>query len=1421
MKKALVTFSIILSFFSANSQNWIQVGNGLNNDDHCLATWNNQLVVGGSFNSGGNGPCEFVAKWDGANFSCFNNAIGKVVRAAVVYNGDLVVCGDFWNISQPCVGCNGIARWDGSSWQPLGTGFDNDVLALTVWNGNLIAGGDFLTADGNTCYRVAMWNGTTWVALGGLTTAFDNDVRALAVYNGQLWAGGDFANVNGCTACDRIVKWNGTTWVGGNSGVDIPGGLDSTVRVMHVYNNQLYIGGHFIEVGGNFNCSGVARYNGSNWFAFGTGVNGYVRGITDYNGDIVVGGAFTTAGGNPANNVARWNGSNWLNMTSGMNGYLRALHVYNNELYAGGEFTEAGGSPANYLAKWQEPPQAAFTMSNNTICAGQCISFTDNTTNSPTSWNWTFNGGTPATSTQQNPSNVCWNTPGTYTVTLQACNIFGCSSTSQTLTVLNGSIPNITVTASPSSTICLGGSTNLTASGASSYTWTPATGLSCTNCPNPVANPTSTTTYTVTGSNGTCTNTATITITVDNANITVTPSSPSICPGGNVTLTASGGVSYSWSPSLGLSCTNCPNPVANPAVTTIYTVTGTTLNGCVGTANVTVTVGGSAPPLVEGFQNLPFLPVNWNMVDGGLDGFVWQRNTIVGGYSNSGSCAWFPNNSVNKVGTKDQMIAYPLNFSGLNSAKMYFDVAYCRKPNSTYSDTLSVLISTNCGATWTQVYYKGGTTLATAPNSNSSFVPNISQWRTDTINLNAYIGQPSVTVSFRNHNRYGNNLYIDNINIEGVGTNPPEANFAASPTNVCAGGQVQFTDLSTNNPTSWSWTFPGGTPGTSTQQNPIITYNTPGTYSVTLEATNIYGNDTEIKNAYITVNPIPVATATPNSQTICSGQTTSIALTSNVGGTTYNWTVVQSGVSGASNGSGSNISQALTGNGTATYTITPTANGCVGAPITVVVTVNPIPVATATPNSQTICSGQTTGIALTSNVGGTTYNWTVVQSGVSGASNGSGSNISQTLTGNGTATYTITPTANSCVGTPIIVVVTVNPLPVITVSSNSPVCIGDTIKLTSGGGTSYSWIGPNGYSSNTQNPEILNAQINMNGYYIVNVTDGNSCTNSDSTLVTVNPLPTVIVGSNSPVCIGDTIKLNSSGGITYTWTGPNSYSSGTQNPEILNAQLNMSGYYVVTVIDVNACVNSDSTQITVNALPTVTASVTPNDTICEADTITLTGSGAQSYIWNNGVVDGVPFAISNTTTYTVIGTDGNGCENSNQITITVNPLPSVSFTMQDTVCVNNGNINLTTGLPNGGNYSGPGVSGNIFDPQLAGLGVHTITYTYTDGNGCSNHADFIVVVDECLGVSEYNPLKNISIFPNPTKGNITLNLSAEILNLKLEIIDMQGKMVYYENNIKANNSRVNINLQHLSDGFYQINLSSEEYKHSIKIVINK
>lgn len=920
MKKAIL-LPLLLIYFSFSAQTWQDVGGGLNSSSHGMCLWNGMLIDGGSFGS----PCGRVAGWNGSNWICFGNGVGIVARACVEYQGNLIVCGDFWNVNQPCTGCNGIAKWDGVSWTALGTGFNNDVLCLTVWNGYLVAGGDFTTCDGNPCSRIAKWDGSNWTPIGGLTD-FDNDIRALAVYNGELWAGGDFANVGGCTACDRIVKWNGTTWVGGNSGVDIPGGLDSTVRVLYVNpsENRLYLGGHFLEVGGNFNCSRVAVYDGSVWYPLGTGVDGYVRAIHAYNGNIIVGGDFVNAGTTPANKIAKWNlsSSTWSAMGSGMNDYVKAMEVYNGEFFAGGPFTTADGQPRSCIAKWYEtpalPPVASFTASSYSLCLGLCNSYTDNSTNSPTSWTWTFAGGTPGTSNVQNPTNICYNTPGVYTVTLTACNTNGCNTSTSTITVGPNPPPSVSVNASPAA-VCIGNSTSVTASGATTYSWAPSTGLSATTGAIVIATPTVTTTYTVTGITSGCSGTNTVTITVNTGpSVLVTPSSSSICTGGSVSLLASGAVSYSWSPSVGLSATTGANVNASPSVSTTYTVTGTGSNGCTSSGTVVVTViPAFALPIVEGFQSLPFLPVNWTMLDGGNDTYVWQHNTVVGGFSSTGSCSWFPNNSVNAPGTRDEMRTMQLNFASLNTAQMTFDVAYCRRTNTSLSDTLVVYVSTDCGQTWTQVYSKGGTTLATAANQNSSFTPATTEWRTETVNLNAYVGQPNVIFAFQNRNWNGNNLYLDNINITGVNTGPPSASFTSSSSSICPGQCVTFTDNTSGLPTSWTWSFPGGTPSSSTQQNPgSVCWNTAGTYVVSLTACNGNGCNTSTQSINVA---LPVMTAGAD-DTICTGGNVMLVPG---GGVTYQW------APGGSLSCTTCASPIASPTVTTTYTVTGTdANGC-------------------------------------------------------------------------------------------------------------------------------------------------------------------------------------------------------------------------------------------------------------------------------------------------------------------------------------------------------------------------------------------------------------------------------------------------------------------------------------------------------------
>src|SRR5450756_2534548 len=289
-----------------------------------------------------------------------------------------------------------------------------------------------------------------------------------------------------------------------------------------------------------------------------------------------------------------------------------------------------------------------------------------------------------------------------------------------------------------------------------------------------------------------------------------------------------------------------------------------------------------------------------------------------------------------------------------------------------------------------------------------------------------------------------------------------------------------------------------------------------------------------------------------------------------------------------------------------------------------------------------VCVGNT--INLTSS-GGTGYSWSGPNGFISSAQNQSISNANTAKAG----TYTVTVTAaTGCTATNTTNVI-VNALPIATAASNSPVCEGITINLTSSGGTGYSWSGPNGFTSNAQNPSIPNANTAMTGAYKVTVTAATGCTATNTTSVIVNALPIATAGSNSPVCMENTINLTSSGGTGYSWSGPNGFTSSAQNPSIPNANPAMAGAYKVTVTAATGCTNTNTTSVIVNALPTASITITDNSEIenndgiiCNGATATLTASGGTSYKWSSGETTA---AITKCTegTYTVTVINANGC----------------------------------------------------------------------------------------------------------------------------------------------------------------------------------
>ena len=473
------------------------------------------------------------------------------------------------------------------------------------------------------------------------------------------------------------------------------------------------------------------------------------------------------------------------------------------------------------------------------------------------------------------------------------------------------------------------------------------------------------------------------------------------------------------------------------------------------------------------------------------------------------------------------------------------------------------------GSGLTYQWYKDGSPLSDNANITGSNAPELDIDQAGTADAGTY----TVVVSGLSPCgpvTSGNAVLIVNQEIV-INTQP-------APQTVCAGSTATFTVDATGTGVMYQWrkgTVPltdganisGSNTATLTIAN-VTAGDAATNYNVVLTSPGGACPQANSANVKLVVNPIPVVTATPSSQNICSGSATSIALSGNVSGETYSWTVTQSGASGASAGTGNSITQTLTATGTSdgtvTYHITPTANGCPGTTIDVIVTVHPTPVVTATPSSQVLCSGSSTSIALNGNVSGETYSWTVTQSGASGASVGSGNSIAQTLiaTGasDGTVTYHITPTANGCPGTTIDVIVTVHPTPVVTATPSSQVlCSGSSTSIALNGnvsGETYSWTvtqsGASGASAGNGNSitQTLTATGTSDGtvtYHITPTANGCPGTTID-VIVTVHPTPVVTATPSSQVlCSGSSTSIALSGNVsgeTYSWTVTQSGASG-------------------------------------------------------------------------------------------------------------------------------------------------------------------------------------------------------------------------------------------------------------------------------------
>ncbi len=461
--------------------------------------------------------------------------------------------------------------------------------------------------------------------------------------------------------------------------------------------------------------------------------------------------------------------------------------------------------------------------------------------------------------------------------------------------------------------------------------------------------------------------------------------------------------------------------------------------------------------------------------------------------------------------------------------------------------------------------------------------------------------------------------------------NVPDALFTLQ--NGCIGSQINFTNQSTSPTTinSWMWYFGDGS--TSTVSNPAHIYSTAGAFNTSLVVTNIDGCRDSIVHA-VTVFGLPVANAGLN-DTICSGMVANLTAS---GGTSYLWNP----------GTLTTVSIAISPSASTTYVVTVTDNnGCSSTASTNVIVASPPQLNV---QDRTICLGATA--TLTANVfggggnpGGYSYLWnpgglTTQQINVT-----PGVTTDYYVTISNTFGCTVTDTAT----------VTVNATIAADAGLNQQICPGDSAILNATGGSSYQW------DQGATSQQII-VYPTVTTIYTVTVSSGSNCTGSDQVEVTVLAPPLADAGTNENICIGDSVVLNASGGTNYFWSPGNILSQQFSVAPIANTTYN------VIVTDANGCSASDQVDVLVNNLPIADAGL--DQSICIGTATTLIASGGVSYLWTpvNDTAQQLVVLPDSNMTYTLLVTDTNGCQATDQVSVFLNPSPTTATSSIDAFC---------------------------------------------------------------------------------------------------------------------------------------------------------
>jgi hypothetical protein len=975
-------------------------------------------------------------------------------------------------------------------------------------------------------------------------------------------------------------------------------------------------------------------------------------------------------------------------------------------------------------------PATPTASNGGPYCEGATISLSTPTVSGAT-YSWTGPNG--FTSSAQNPtrSNATTSDAGTYSVTIT---VNGCTSAAGTTNVVVNATP-ATPTASNGGPYCEGTTIALstpTVSGAT-YAWTGPNGFT-SSAQNPTrANATTADagTYSVTITVNGCTSAAGTTNVVVNAS----PPTPTISPAGSIVFCYRDPVTLTSSSATGNQWYVFDTPLAGETGQTLLVtrelITAHSQNFAA-YFSVKVTSGScsssSAPKLVEVLT--PGTPV---ISAAGPTTFCTGGSVELSS-NNEGTGQWYRDG--NEIGGATTT-SYVATTSGSYTFVDRFYASCPSDPSNAIVVTVNPIPATPTAANGGP-YCEGGTIALSTPTVSGATY--------------SWTGPNGFTSSAQNPTRSNATTadagtYSVTITVTGctsaAGTTNVVVNAApATPTASNGGPYCEGATIALSTPTmsgaTYSWTGPNGF--TSSAQNPTRSNATTadaGTYSVTL---TVNGCTSAAGTTNVVVNATPATPTASNGGPYCEGATIALS-TPTVSGATYSWTGPSGFTSSLQNPTRSSATTAHAG----TYSVTVTVNGCTSAAGTTNVVVNATPATPTASNGGPYCEGATIALS-TPTVSGATYSWTGPNGFTSSAQNPTRTNATTADAG----TYSVMITVNGCTSAAGTTNVVVNATPATPTASNGgPYCQGTTISLSTPtvSGATYSWTGPNGFTSSNQNPTRTNATPADAGTYSVTVTVSGCTSAAGTTNVVVNATPATPTASNGgPYCAGATIALSTPtvSGATYSWTGPNGFTSSDQNPTRSNAMAADGGTYFVTVT-VNGCTSvAGSTNVVVNATPTPTITPDGPTTFCDGGSVLLTSSSSTGNQWYR---DGS--LLSGQTAQTILATlnggytvvvISNGCPSSaSAITpVIVNAKPDFTISVPSPMFAaasSTASVNLgCDGLTFSWSISGGTITSGNGSPRVTfiagGAGTLTLTLTVTSSAGCSTTKSVNVTVQQ-------------------------------------------------------------------------------------------